>query len=87
MNFEAAMKLLKAFSLCHPRIYKEFSGFPEDSCQETEKGYVLFVDSSLAKKNCFCELKNFAENNNLSITPYREVLMVSGPAKSLPCIR
>ncbi len=81
MDFEAAMNLLKAFSVCQPRIYKEFSGFPEDSCQENEKGYVLFVDPILAKKKCFCELKDFAETNNLSITPYREVLMVSGPTK------
>jgi len=81
MDFENAMKLLKAFSACNPRIYKEFSGFPEYTCQETKKGYVLFVDPILAKKNCFCELKNFAETNNLSITPYREALMVSGPEK------
>ncbi|HEX7482258.1 MAG TPA: hypothetical protein VF350_02175 [Candidatus Bathyarchaeia archaeon] len=82
MDFEAAMKLLKAFSVCRPRIYKEFSGFPEGSCQEVvEKGYVLFVDPILAKKNCFCELKDFAETNNLSITPYREALMVSGPIR------
>jgi hypothetical protein len=78
MNFEAAMQLLKAFSACNPRIYKEFSGFPEDKCQESEKGYVLFVDPILTNKNSSCELKDFAETHNLSVTPYREVLMVSG---------
>jgi hypothetical protein len=82
MNFEEAMNFLKAFSRCNPRIYKEFSGFPECTSQETEKGYVLFVDPFLAKKNCYCDLKNFAETNNLIITPYREALMVSGPEKN-----
>jgi len=81
MDFEAAVNLLKAFSACQPRIYKEFSGFPEDNCKESEKGYVLFVDPSLAKKTCFCELKSFAETNDLSIIPYRKYLMVSGQQK------
>jgi hypothetical protein len=81
MDFEAAVNLLKAFSDCQPRIYKEFSGFPEDNCQEAEKGYVLFVDPYLAKKTSFCKLKSFAETNNLSITPYRKYLMVSGRQK------
>ena len=83
VDFEEALKFLKAFSACNPRIYKEFAGFPEDRCGEAEKGYVLFVDPSDAKKDCFCELRNFAENNNLDITPYREALMISGSAKKL----
>jgi hypothetical protein len=83
MDFEAAVNLLKTFSACQPRIYKEFSGFPEDSCQEAEKGYVLFVDSSFAKKTSFCKLKSFAETNNLIVTPYRKYLMVSGRQKKL----
>jgi hypothetical protein len=77
MDFNAAVNFLKAFSACHPRIYKEFSGFPEDNCKESEKGYVLFVDPTLTKETCFCELKNFAETNNLTITPFRKYLMLS----------
>ncbi len=83
MDFEEALKFLKAFSACNPRVYKEFAGFPEDNCREAEKGYVLFVDPSAAKKDSFCKLKDLAENNNLYITPFREVLMISGPAKKL----
>jgi hypothetical protein len=81
MDFDGALKLLKAFSACNPRVYREFSGFPDDACREVDKGYVLFVDCNAAKKDCFCDLADFAKSNNLYITPYREVLMISGPAK------
>ena len=83
MNFEAALKLLKAFSACNPRIFKEFAGFPEESRREVEKGYVLFVDFHAAKKDYFCALEAFAKTNDLCVTPYREVYMVSGPTKKL----
>jgi hypothetical protein len=83
LNFEAALKLLRAFSACNPRIFKEFAGFPNESSREVEKGYVLFVDIDTAKKDCFCELEAFAKTNDLYITPYREVYMVSGPTKNL----
>jgi len=78
MDFNAAVNFLKTFSACQPRIYKEFSGFPEDNCKESEKGYILFVDPALSNETSFCELKNFAETNNLTITPFRKYLMVSG---------
>jgi hypothetical protein len=77
LDFDAALKLLRAFSACHPRIYKQFSGFPEADSHEAESGYVLFVDASLAMKTCYCALRDFAEEHNLSITPYGKSLMVS----------
>jgi len=79
MDFEAALKLLKAFSACNPRIYKEFSGFPDSRSRETESGYLLFVAASL-EKPCYFELKDFAQKNNLNIKPYGKFLMVSGSA-------
>jgi hypothetical protein len=79
MDFQAALKLLKAFSKCHPRIYKQFAGFPDEGSHESQSGYVVFVDTSLAKKTCDCKLEDFAETNGLSITPYGKSLMVSGP--------
>jgi hypothetical protein len=81
MDFEAALAFLKAFSAFNPRIYKEFPGFPEENCREVERGYVLFVDPSAAKKDSFCALEGYAKTKNLHITPYREVLMISGPTK------
>jgi hypothetical protein len=82
MDFEAAMKLLRAFSAYNPRIYKEFSGFPDCRSQESERGYVLFVDPS-PKKPVNTELKDFGQKNNLNIVPYGKFLMVSGSAKKL----
>jgi hypothetical protein len=82
MDFNAALKLLKTFSACQPKIYKQFSGFPEASSQESESGYAVFVDASLAQKVCYCELKEFAETNNLSIKPYGNCLMVSSPTSN-----
>jgi hypothetical protein len=79
MDFEAALSLLKAFSACRPRIYKEFSGFPDCTSQEAGKGYVLFVEASLANKQCCRNLRDFAEEHNLSVTPYGQFLMLSGP--------
>ena len=83
LNFEAALRFLRAFSACNPRIFKEFAGFPNESSREAEKGYVLFVDIDAGKKDCFCELEAFAKTNDLCITPYREIYMVSGPTKNL----
>jgi hypothetical protein len=78
MNFESALKILSTFSACHLRIYKEFSGFPEADSKEGESGYVVFADASLVKNQCYCELRDFAEANNLNITPFGQYLMVSG---------
>ena len=83
MDFEAALNFIKTFSVCNPRIYKEFAGFPDDNCGELKRGYVLFVDPSAVMKDCFCELEDFARSKNLYITPYREVLMISGPTRKL----
>jgi hypothetical protein len=77
MDFKAALKILSAFSAFHLRIYKQFSGFPEAESQEGESGYVVFADASLVKNPCYCELRDFAETNNLNITPYGQYLMVS----------
>lgn len=86
MDFEAAMKLLRVFSAYNPRIYKEFSGFPDCRSQENERGYVLFVDASPTKPG-HRELKDFGQKNNLNIEPYGKFLMVSSSAKKLdePC--
>jgi hypothetical protein len=86
MDFEAAMKLLRAFSAYNPRIYKEFSGFPDCRSQENERGYVLFVDSS-PKKPVLIELKDFRQKNNLNIVPFGKFLMVSSSTKKIdkPC--
>jgi hypothetical protein len=83
MDFEEALKFLRAFSACNPKIYKEFAGFPEENTREAEDGYVLFVDPCNSKNDLFCKLKDFAETNNLDITTYREVFMVSGSNKKL----
>ena len=82
MDFEAAMKLLRAFSAYNPRIYKEFSGFPDCRSQETERGYVLFVDAS-PKTSGDIELKDFGQKNNLDIAPFGKFLMVSSAEKKL----
>jgi hypothetical protein len=79
MDFKAAMKFLKAFSACRPRIYKQFAGFPDVYSYDSQGGYVVFVDANLAKNSCLGELEKFAETNNLSIKPYRKSLMVTGP--------
>jgi len=77
MDFKAALELLKAFSACNLRIYKQFAGFPASSSQESEDKYVVFVDDSVAKKTCYCGLKDFAKAHNFRITPYGQYLMVS----------
>ena len=82
MDFEAAMKLLRTFSAYNPRIYKEFSGFPDCRSQENERGYVLFVDAS-PKKPVHIELEDFGHKNNLNIVPYGKFLMVSSSAKKI----
>jgi hypothetical protein len=82
MDFPAALKLMRTFSGCHPRIFKQFAGFPEASCNESQSGYVVFVDTSLAKKTCMCELEDFAETNSLSIKPFGKALMITGPKGS-----
>jgi hypothetical protein len=87
MDFEAAMKLLRAFSAYNPRIYKEFSGFPDCRCHETERGYVLFVDHS-PKKPVHADLKDYGQKNTLNIMPYGKFLMVYSSEKNdKPCQR
>ncbi len=78
LDFAEALKLIKTFSACHPRIYKEFSGFPQSEILESERGYVLFVEASLSKDPCYCKLRDFAEANDLSMTPFGKYMMVSG---------
>jgi hypothetical protein len=78
MDFKVAMKLLKAFSACHPRIYKQFAGFPDARSYDSQGEYVVFIDACLTKKSCICRLEDFAETNNLSIKPYGKSLMVTG---------
>jgi len=79
MDFKLALSLLKDFSACHPRIFKQFSGFPDCISIDSESGYVLFVDIDLAKRNCYLELKDVVEKNNLSIESYRNSLLISDP--------
>ena len=83
MDFAAALSILKAFSACNLRIYKEFAGFPESGSQENGSGYVIFADSSLEGKGCFNELKDFAKTHNLSITSMGHYLLVSGRGTDL----
>jgi hypothetical protein len=77
MDFEAALKLLKAFSACNLRIYRQFAGFPVSSSQESEGEYVVFMNASFAKESCYCRLRDFANVHNFCITPYGQYLMVS----------
>ena len=79
MDFKLALSLLKDFSACHPRIYKQFAGFPDSISIESESGYVLFVDTALAKGTCYLELEDVVEKNNLSIEAYRNSLLISDP--------
>jgi hypothetical protein len=81
MDFETALRLLRAFSACHLRIVKEFSGFPGSGNKESQGGYVVFSDISLANESCYRELENFAEKHDLSITPFGDYLMFSGSGK------
>jgi hypothetical protein len=77
MDFEAAMRFLKAFSGCHLRLVKEFSGFPGSNSRESAGEYVIFSDASLANESCYLELENFAQAHGLVITPFGEYLMFS----------
>jgi hypothetical protein len=77
MEFQAALKMMRAFSACNPRVYKQFAGFPETSTHESQSGYVLFIDSSIRDKPCYCELKDFARTHNLEVKAYGKNLMVS----------
>jgi hypothetical protein len=79
MDFKLALSLLKDFSACHPRIYKQFAGFPDSLSIDSESGYVLFVDTALAKRTCYLELIDVIEKNNLSIESYRNSLLISDP--------
>jgi hypothetical protein len=74
MDFKAALKLLEAFPECHLRIFKQFSGFPDDASKEG--GYIVFSDVSLAGEPCYCGLKDFVEEHSLSITHFGQYLMV-----------
>jgi hypothetical protein len=75
MDFKAALKLLEAFPECRLRLFKQFSGFPQNSSKEGE--YIVFSDLSLVKEPCYCDLRDFAEEQNLSITSFGQYLMVS----------
>ncbi len=78
MDFNVALKILSAFSACRLRLYKEFSGFPEAGSKEGESGYVVFADASLVNTQCYCKIIDFAESNNLTISPFGHYLMFSG---------
>ena len=76
MDFEAAMKVSKAFSEFNPRIFKQFSGFPLFFSLEAESGYVVFVDASVANDSRFGELKDFVVAAHLTIASFRGHLLV-----------
>ena len=76
-----ALRFLRAFSACHLRLVKQFSGFPDSYSREGEGGYVVFSDVSLGNESCYRELKNFAETHGLSITPFGDYLMFFGSDK------
>ena len=77
MDFEFALKLLRAFPACNPRIFKQFAGFPNSGSSEAENGYVLFVDASLVGKDCCFEFKDFVKSHDLNMKHFGEYLMVS----------
>jgi hypothetical protein len=79
MDFSSALKLLKAFSACRLRIFREFSGFPEDSSQQSGSGYVVFADNSIFQENYYIQLIEYAQERNLNLVPYGQYLLVSGP--------
>jgi hypothetical protein len=81
MDFQTALRLLSAFSACHLRLVKQFSGFPDSYSREGEGGYVVFSDVSLRNESCYRELKTFAEVHGVSITPYGQYLMFFGSDK------
>ena len=76
MNLDAALKLLRDFSSCNLRIFRQFSGFPTSDSQESGGRYVVFVDARFADDPSFCELKNYLQASNLSITRFGTHLMV-----------
>ncbi len=76
MEIATALKLLRDFSKCHPRIFRQFSGFPT-SCGN-EGGYVVFVDMAILNEPCYNSLKDFVEESNLCLSSFENYLMVSG---------
>jgi hypothetical protein len=79
MDFGEALKILSLFSGCRLRIFRQFSGFPKDNCQQSEAEYVIFADASVANELCYRELSDYAESLDLCIVPFGEFLMVSHP--------
>jgi hypothetical protein len=77
MDFQLALALLKAFSAYNPKIYKQFAGFPDTGNQESEGGYVAFVDSDASMQSFFSKLEDFARANGLKIVPIGKSLMVT----------
>jgi hypothetical protein len=77
MDYQVALDLLKAFPAYHLRIFRKFPGFPENCSQQSEGGYVVFVDSSVFGEPCYNDLKDYAEACDLCITPFGHYLMVS----------
>ena len=78
MDFNEALKLLKAVSAGRLRIFKQFSVFPENSSQQGLGRYVVFVDASIVKEPCHRELRDYTQACNLSIAPFGQYLIVSG---------
>ena len=78
MDFLDALGILKAFSECNLRIYKQFAGFPYSGSEEAQNDYVLFFDPAAEKEECQRQLEDFAAKNNLSVKPYKANLMISG---------
>jgi hypothetical protein len=82
MDFETALELFKSFPACQMRIFKQFSGFPDNGDQAG--GYVVFAYASVANEPCYCELRDYAKARNLSITPFGQYLMFFRSNKSSP---
>ena len=60
MDFEAALELFKSFPACQMRIFKQFSGFPDNGDQTG--GYVVFAYASVANEPCYCELRDLCQS-------------------------
>jgi hypothetical protein len=62
MDFKVALSLLKAFSACKPRIYRQFAGFPDPGSQEAEGEYVLLLKPLWLRKLVSESLKILQKN-------------------------
>jgi hypothetical protein len=74
VDFDEAIKFLKKFSFCHPKVFKGFTEW--GVCDIETDGYVVFTDVALAKEPCN-QLNDYVKSHNLRIDHQKDCLMIS----------